>query len=86
VNGKDTFGMLEFHQKKGNLYDAVLLNVLHYKKMSGDKIFASIFSKNKTANVLRFLDNESSLLEDVNIMRSVPTNIFLPAALQEFSH
>jgi len=82
-NGKTVFDTVGFHQKKGNLYDAVLLNVLHHHKMPGHKIFASIFSKNKTVSVLRFLDNESNLIEDLQIMNSVPTAIFFPAAMQE---
>jgi lycopene beta-cyclase len=80
------FDRINFQQKKGNLYDAVLLNVLHHQKMQGDDIFQSIFSKNKIVSVLRFLDNESSILEDMKIMNSVPINIFLPAALYELSH
>lgn len=84
--GKTAFNSLSFHQKKGNLYDAVLLNVLHHHKMQGHQIFESIFSKTKTETVLRFLDNESSLIEDLQIMNTVPTNIFLPAALQELMH
>jgi lycopene beta-cyclase len=84
--GKTKFDSIAVQQKKGNLYDAVLLNVLHHQKMSGDEIFKSIFSKNKTESVLRFLDNESTILEDLKIMNSVPTNIFLPAAMFELSH
>jgi lycopene beta-cyclase len=84
--GKTHFDAMGLQQKKGNLYDAVLLHVLHHHKMPGDQIFQSIFSKNKTENVLRFLDNESSILEDLQIMNSVPTHIFLPAALVELSH
>lgn len=72
-----------FAEKKGHLYDAVLLHVLHYQKMAGDQIFASIFKGNKASSVLSFLDNESSLITDLRIMSSVPTGIFLPAALQE---
>ena len=68
---------------KGHLYDAVLLHVLHFQKMQGNEIFASIFKKNKASNVLAFLDNESSILTDLKIMNSVPTGIFLPAALRE---
>lgn len=86
MKGKNAFDSVSFQQKKGNLYDAVLLNVLHYHKMPGHKIFASIFSKNKTETVLRFLDNESNLVEDLQIMSSVPTSIFLPAAMQELIH
>lgn len=72
-----------FSEKKGHLYDAVLLHVLHYQKMPGDEIFAAIFKGNKASEVLSFLDNESSLFTDLKIMSSVPTGIFLPAALQE---
>ena len=82
-NGKDLSYGKTIKDSKGHLYDAVLLNVLHYRKMPGDEIFASIFKGNKTSNVLAFLDNESSLLTDLKIMSSVPTRIFLPAALKE---
>jgi lycopene beta-cyclase len=69
--------------KKFKLYDSVLLNVLHYKKLSGDKIFADIFKKNTPKIIFKFLDNESNLLEDLQIMNSVPTSVFLKAAAQE---
>jgi lycopene beta-cyclase len=84
--GNTVFNSIGFQQKKGNLYDAVLLNVLHHHKMQGSQIFESIFSKTKTETVLRFLDNESSLIEDLQIMNTVPTSIFLPAAMQELMH
>lgn len=71
------------NDSKGHLYDAVLLHVLHHRKMPGDEIFAAIFKGNKASNVLAFLDNESSVWTDLKIMSSVPTNIFLPAALKE---
>ncbi|MBT9485382.1 lycopene cyclase family protein [Sediminibacterium sp.] len=82
-NGKDLSFGKSLKDSKGHLYDAVLLNVLHNRKMPGDEIFAAIFKGNKASNVLAFLDNESSLLTDLKIMNSVPTGIFLPAAFQE---
>lgn len=72
-----------FNNAKGLLYDSVLLHVLHSKKLGGDEIFAAIFKNNKAVDVLQFLDNESSLLTDLKIMHSVPTTVFLPAALRE---
>ncbi len=71
-----------FAQKKFQLYDAVLLRVLQDKKLDGATIFTAIFSKNPPDRVFRFLNNESSLLDDLHIMSSVPTRIFLPAAIQ----
>ena len=72
-----------WNDKKFNLYDSVLLNVLCKHKMSGDEIFSRIFQHNPPQRVLRFLDNETTFTEDLQIMRSVPTGIFLPAAMQE---
>ncbi|MES2372283.1 MAG: lycopene cyclase family protein [Bacteroidota bacterium] len=77
------FGYSSFNEKKFRLYDSVLLNVLVNKKMNGDEIFARIFQKNSTERVLQFLDNASSLGDDLKIMRSVPSSVFLPAALKE---
>jgi len=72
-----------WNERKFHLYDSVLLNVLHNRKMNGGEIFARIFQKNPAKRVLCFLDNESNFWEDVQIMRSVPAGIFLPAALHE---
>jgi lycopene beta-cyclase len=54
--------------------------------MQGADIFAAIFKKNKPQTVLQFLDNNSSFLQDLQIMYSVPTTIFLPAAIKEILH
>lgn len=69
------------HNTRHRFYDAVLLHVLFYHKMEGAEIFKRIFAKNKAATVFKFLSNTSSLLEDFQIMRSLPTRIFLPAAI-----
>jgi lycopene beta-cyclase len=69
------------HNTRHRFYDAVLLHVLFYHKMEGAEIFKRIFAKNKVATVFKFLSNTSSLLEDIQIMRSLPTRIFLTAAI-----
>ena len=69
------------HNTRHRFYDAVLLHVLFYHKMEGAEIFKRIFAKNKAATVFKFLSNNSSLWEDIQIMRSLPTRIFLPAAI-----
>ena len=83
VNSKFPLTKKSIFQKRFNLYDATLLNVLQNKKMIGKEIFQQLFTKHKTHKILRFLDNESSLKEEIQIMSSVPFGIFLPAALQE---
>jgi len=81
VAGTNPLRTPNFSQKKFQLYDAVLLRVLQDKKLDGATIFTQIFSKNPPDRVFRFLNNESSLIDDLHIMSSVPTRIFLPAAL-----
>ena len=70
------------HYTRHQFYDAVLLYILEHKKMAGDEIFARIFKKNDAATVFKFLSNTSNLMEDIRIMLSLPTQIFLPAAIQ----
>jgi lycopene beta-cyclase len=70
------------HYTRHQFYDAVLLYILEHNKMAGDEIFARIFKKNDAATVFKFLSNTSNLLEDIRIMLSLPTQIFLPAAIK----
>jgi lycopene beta-cyclase len=82
VAGKNPLRARTFTQKKFQLYDSVLLRVLQDQKLDGATIFTAIFSNNPPDRVFRFLNNESSLLDDLHIMSSVPTHIFLPTAIQ----
>ena len=70
------------HHTRHQFYDAVLLYILEHQKMAGDEIFARIFKKNSAATVFKFLSNTSNLMEDIRIMSSLPTPIFLPAAIK----
>ena len=69
--------------KKFRLFDGVLLQILSTGQMGGDRIFTDLFQKNDVQRIFRFLDNETDLIDDLRIMWSVPTGIFLPAALRE---
>jgi lycopene beta-cyclase len=72
----------KIHTTRHQFYDAVLLHVLFHHKMEGAEIFKRIFAKNDAATVFKFLSNTSTVLEDIKIMRSLPTSIFLPAAIK----
>jgi lycopene beta-cyclase len=61
----------------------VLLDVLHNKRVTAKDIFTSLFKKNKPQQVLKFLDNESSLKEELKIISTLPTFPFLKAALKQ---
>ena len=83
VTGKDPHIQETFRHRRFNLYDSVLLHILQKKKMGGDKIFADLFKKNPPQRILRFLDNETNASEELKIMKSVSSGIFLPVVIKE---
>lgn len=72
----------EVHDTRHQFYDAVLLYILYHDLMEGSEIFKRIFEKNKVDTIFKFLSNTSSIWEDIRIMRSLPTKIFLPVAIK----
>ncbi len=71
-----------FKKTRHSFYDAVLLDILYEDKMSGAEIFTRIFSKNKAATVFRFLSNTSTIFDDIKIMITLPTRLFLFTAIR----
>lgn len=49
-------------------YDNILLGVLEKNNHLGKTIFTNMFAKNRILSILRFLNNESSLFEDIMII------------------
>jgi len=62
-------------------YDSVLLRILRERKLEGDAIFSQLFRRNPTPKVLAFLDNETTLLDELSIISTLPTIPFSKAAL-----
>ncbi|MFM7645877.1 MAG: lycopene cyclase family protein [Sphingomonadales bacterium] len=67
--------------RRFHFYDQVLLQVLSKGYWPGHKVFARLFQKNKAAQIFRFLDNETSVGEELSIISSLPTWPFLKAAI-----
>ncbi len=70
-------------KQKYNLYDKIFLKVLSDKKLRASKLFTILFEKNKTEDLLSFLNEESTIAQDLKIMNSVPKTIFTKAALKK---
>lgn len=83
ISGDDSCHQETFSDKKFRLFDAVLLQILESGRLGGDRIFTDLFRKNEVQRIFRFLDNQTGLAEDIRMMWSVPTRVFLPAALRE---
>jgi lycopene beta-cyclase len=74
---------ISMFSKRFHFYDSVLLEVLAGKKLSARNIFTPIIKENKPQHLLRFMDNESSLSEDLKIISSLPAWPFLKAAMKQ---
>ena len=68
--------------KRFLFYDSILLRILAKKTLPGSRIFTDLFQKNAPQSILRFLDNESSLTEELKIISSLPAMPFLAAAVE----
>ncbi|MEO5684487.1 MAG: lycopene cyclase family protein [Chitinophagaceae bacterium] len=69
--------------KRFHFYDAVLLRVLAGKYAAGSQVFTTLFKKNKPAKIFAFLDNETSLPQDLRLIQSLPTLPFIKAACKQ---
>lgn len=72
-----------FAQKRFDFYDSTLLRILSERKLSGSFIFKSMFNNNKPADVLRFLGNKTTLVDEVKIFVKLPVFVFAKAALKQ---
>jgi len=60
-------------------YDLLLIDVLSSHNHLGSKLFSTLFKRNSLKNVFRFLDEETSFIEDLRIMLSMPPLKFITA-------
>lgn len=67
--------------KRFGLYDATLLHLLNSRRLSGKEIFSTLFRKNKSSQILKFLDNETSLIEEIRIFKTLQKREFALALL-----
>jgi lycopene beta-cyclase len=64
-------------------YDSTLLQILKEYPLEGHKVFHKLFKRNPMQRLLRFLNNESTIMDEIKIMLSVNIFQFLPAACKQ---
>lgn len=72
-------------EKRFMWYDRVLLHMLFHKKMRGSRIFTLLFSRNPIPRIFKFLDNETSLSQELKLMNTLPQWPFMKAGWKELS-
>jgi lycopene beta-cyclase len=72
----------KFHKKdKFWFYDLLLLDILSSKNELGSKIFSSMFKKGNSTVIFKFLDEETSISEDLQVIWRCPKMIFVKALI-----
>jgi lycopene cyclase-like protein len=70
----------KFHKKtKFWLYDLLLLDILDRKNELGSHIFSSMFKKGNPSLIFKFLDEETTLYEDIQVILKCPKMLFIKA-------
>ncbi len=64
------------------LLDRTLIQVLVEQKIKGSHVFEQLFLKNSPQKMLRFLDEKTSVWEDLTLMSTVPIWTFMKAFLK----
>jgi lycopene beta-cyclase len=66
-------------------YDTLLLDILVNKNELGSSIFSTMYRDNDTVQILRFLDEQTTLLEDLQIIWKFKWTPFINALLKNVS-
>ena len=66
-------------KSKYKFYDKIFLKVLNDENEKGEWIFEQFYSKNSIEAMFKFLDEESSLIEELKIMKSLLSLAFIKA-------
>lgn len=86
VNSSETLEslrMTSFHKRNRFwFYDLLLLDILYRHNELGSSIFSSLFRKGNPALIFKFLDEETSLLEDFQVILKCPKLPFIKALLR----
>jgi len=75
-----SFKMTTFHKKSRFwFYDLLLLDILYRHNELGSFIFSSLFKKGNPKLIFKFLDEETSLIEDFKVILKCPKLPFIKA-------
>ena len=90
---KKSKALIEFMKSESNftrfhkidkfwLYDLLLLDILSAKNELGSTIFSALFTKGNATVIFKFLDEETTFLEDLRVIWKCPKKIFIQALLK----
>jgi lycopene beta-cyclase len=75
-----------FKKNRFWLYDLLLLDILSKKNDKGEAIFSALFCSGKAAPVFKFLDEETTLAEDIKVILKCPKPLFIRALISRIAN
>ena len=75
-----------YHNIKFSFYDQLLLIILKEKPHWGKEIFRTLFKKVALNKILKFLNEDTNVAEDLGILTSLPKRYFLWALSKKSKH
>lgn len=81
LNKFGTANISSVFPKRFRTYDATLLHLLASRRLTGEEIFSTMFQNNNPIKILKFLDNETSLIEELQIFKTLNKKEFTLALL-----
>ena len=75
--------MKSIYSIRHKLYDQTFLDVILNKRMTGEAVFSSLFEKNSPQKLFKFLDEKTSIWEEIALMRSCDIQHFGKAFLKQ---
>ena len=73
----------KFHKtNKFWFYDLLLLDILDKKNELGSSIFSALFKKGNPSLIFKFLDEETSVWEDLQVIWKCPKMLFIKAVFR----
>lgn len=73
-------------KSRHEFYDNILLNIATKWPEKLSYVFADLFQKNPPEKVLKFLSEETSLLEEINLLRKLNYSTFIKSLMHYESH
>lgn len=77
VNGEDANAFAWTKKKRFDFYDNIFLNIAKRWPEKLPQVFINLFAVNSAPNVLRFLDEETSLWQEIKILGKLRFPVFL---------
>lgn len=80
LQNDSSLNMKSFHKKNRFwFYDLLLLDILYRHNELGSSIFSSLFKRGNPALIFKFLDEETNLIEDLQVILKCPKLPFIKA-------